>query len=128
MPNLPRPRASPPWLEFFNKHRNLMLPVSLGLAVLLVLAVGIFRAARKSKRRRDAVEAPEELALPSGSYTPPPLVRTEQPAPQFEALGAAPQISEGDREQLADRVRQVAKRDPAATANVLRMWLQDGES
>jgi flagellar biosynthesis/type III secretory pathway M-ring protein FliF/YscJ len=29
---------------------------------------------------------------------------------------------------LADRIRVVAKRDPAATANVLRMWMQENEA
>jgi flagellar biosynthesis/type III secretory pathway M-ring protein FliF/YscJ len=29
---------------------------------------------------------------------------------------------------LADRVRQAVKRDPAATANVLKMWLQENQT
>jgi len=38
--------------------------------------------------------------------------------------GAHPQIEE-ERDQLADRVRLLAKRDSAVTANVLRTWLRD---
>jgi flagellar biosynthesis/type III secretory pathway M-ring protein FliF/YscJ len=46
----------------------------------------------------------------------------------MDASSGAQQLSEGEREQLADRIRQLAKRDPAATANVLRMWLQDSQT
>jgi flagellar M-ring protein FliF len=115
---------NPPWLEFVNKYRDLILPLSLGLALLMVLAVGIFRTVRKPKRYRDVVETPG-LELPEGSYTPSSLPASEPRPAQMEALSAAPQLSEGEREQLGDRIRQLAKRDPAATANVLRMWLQD---
>jgi flagellar biosynthesis/type III secretory pathway M-ring protein FliF/YscJ len=49
-------------------------------------------------------------------------------SPQAQQLAAGPQISDAERDQLAERVRVVVKRDPAATANVLRMWLQDNQS
>jgi flagellar M-ring protein FliF len=118
----------PPWLEFVNKYRDLMLPVSLGLTLLIVLAAGIFRVMRKPKPRRDSVESPEQRELPEGAYAPSSLPGALPPAAHIDLSAAAQQLSEGDREQLADRIRQVAKRDPAATANVLRMWLQDGQS
>ena len=115
----------PAWQEFLNKYRDLMVPVSLGLVLLIVLAFGIFRVMRP-KRSRGTAEIPEQL--PEGAYSPNPLASPEGPAARIEFSSAAQQISEGDREQLGDRIRQLAKRDPAATANVLRMWLQDNQS
>jgi flagellar M-ring protein FliF len=117
----------PPWLEFLNKYRDLMLPVSLGLVLLIVLALGIFRVMRRPKPAKEShVEPPDQLGLPEGTYTPvPTMPGAEMPAARLDLSPAAAQLSEGDRDQLAERIRQVAKRDPAATANVLRMWLQD---
>jgi flagellar M-ring protein FliF len=124
----PKPTAKDPaWLEVVNKYRDVMLPVSLGLALLIVLAVGIFRMVRKPKRSRNTVESPDQLELPEGAYSPSSLPGSESPAAHIDLSPAAQQLSEGDREQLADRIRQLAKRDPATTANVLRMWLQDSQ-
>ena len=118
----------PPWLEFVNRYKDLMLPVSLGLTLLIVLAAGIFKMGRKQKRGEGSVDGPDHLELREGAYTPTPLGGAEAPAANIEFSPAAQQLSEGDREQLADRIRQVAKRDPAATANVLRMWLHEGQA
>jgi flagellar biosynthesis/type III secretory pathway M-ring protein FliF/YscJ len=41
------------------------------------------------------------------------------------AVAEAEAILQDDTGELADRVRQLAKRDPLVTANVLRMWLQE---
>jgi len=105
-----------------------MLPVSLGLTLLIVIAAGIFKMGRKTKQREGSVDARGQLELPEGEYAPTSLGGAEAPAANIELTPAAQQLSEGDREQLADRIRQIAKRDPAATANVLRMWLQEGQA
>lgn len=142
-PPLARPTASkpavkePPLVEFYNKYRDLLLPASLGLTLLIVLALGVFRFLRKpkSKTRNVHMEDLEQRELPAGSYAPPSpsLPGAEgEPAqielsPKAQQLAAAPQLSEGERDQLAERIRQVAKRDPVATANVLRMWLHDSQ-
>jgi flagellar M-ring protein FliF len=126
----------PPLVEFYNKYRDLTLPVSLGLILLMALASVVFRAVRKPKRGRGKVENPQQFELPPGAYPPGPaaLPVAEGAAahldlsPQAQQLAAGPHISEADRDQLAERIRVVAKRDPAATANVLRMWLQDNQS
>ena len=115
----------PPWLEFVNKYRGLLLPASIGVILLLVLAVGILRKLRKARPVTGEVAAPDQLELPEGSYTPSSLPQSEPRGTQIDGLPAVPQLSEGERDQLADRIRQLAKRDPAATANVLRMWLQE---
>jgi flagellar M-ring protein FliF len=139
-PPSPRPTNSkpavkePPLVEFYNKYRDLTLPASLGLILLMALGSVIFRMRRKPKR--GSAQNLEQLELPSGSYPPgsASLPGAEGAAAHLELsakaqqLAAGPQISEGERDQLADRIRLVAKRDPAATANVLRMWLQDNQS
>lgn len=121
--------------EFLNRY-PLALPASVGLVVLLGLAFGIFRMVRKPKHKRASAESTDHLELPAGSSAsgPPSLPGTEgAPAnidlsPQAQQLAAGAQLTESDRDQLADRIRQVTKRDPAATASVLRMWLQDGQT
>ena len=139
-PQSPRPTDSkpavkePPLVEFYNKYRDLTLPVSLGLILLIALGTAVFRMRRKPKR--GAAQSLEQLELPPGSYPPgsASLPGAEGAAAHLELsakaqqLAAGPQISEGERDQLADRIRLVAKRDPAATANVLRMWLQENQS
>jgi len=141
-PQSPKPIASkpavkqPPLVEFYNKYRDLTLPASLGLLLLMTLASVVFRAVRKPRQGRVKVENPEQRELPPGGYTPASggLPAAEGAAahldlsPHAQQLAAGPQISEAERDQLADRVRVVAKRDPAATANVLRVWLQDHPS
>lgn len=123
-PNAKPTVKDPPWLEFVNKYKDLMLPISLGLVLLIVLAAGVFKVVRKPK---PAVVAPGQLELPEGDQPPSALPDGEQPAANIELSPAALQLAEGERDQLAERIRQLAKRDPAATANVLRMWMQDNQ-
>ena len=122
---------TPPWLEFVNNYRDLMLPLALGAVVLMVLAFGLLSVARKSKPPAEAVASPAELPAGGENYVPnalPPAENTAAaPAAKIDLSPHARQIAEGERDQLAERIRQLAKRDPAATANVLRMWLQDSE-
>ena len=127
-PGLKPTAKGPAWLELVNNYKDLMLPVSLGLTLLIVLSFGIFRVVRRPKPSHVVVENPEQLSLPEAAYSPSPLSGGESPAANIELSAAAQQLTEGDRDQLADRIRQLAKRDPAATANVLRMWLQDSQS
>jgi flagellar M-ring protein FliF len=125
----------PPLVEFYNKYRDLALPVSVGAILLIVLAIGILRTLRKPKRGATQAEGGELLGLPPGSDTAGSLALSgaEGAAAHLDLSAkaqqlAGPQVSEVDRDQLAERVRLVAKRDPAATANVLRMWLQDNQT
>jgi flagellar M-ring protein FliF len=118
---IPAPgKKAPGWVEFTTKYRDLWAPVTVGLALLLVLARGIFKFARRAPARK--VGIPDELAAPA--------VRTElSPAAAEIAAGAiaAPTAAE-DNSELAERVRLLAKREPELTANVLRMWLQESRS
>jgi flagellar M-ring protein FliF len=121
----------PPILEFYHKYSDLAAPAAIGLAFLMALGFGFFRMARKPKHKGGKLDA-GKLELPEGSL--PPLPGLEGAAAhlslsaQAQQLAAVPQLSEGERDQMAERIRGLAKRDPAATANVLRMWLQDRQT
>jgi flagellar M-ring protein FliF len=119
--SVPRNQA-PAWLEFTTKYRDLWAPVTLGLALLLVLVRGVFRLMRRAPPGDRDIELPDELQAPA--------VRTELSPAAAEiaaAAVAAPAASE-DNTELAERVRLVAKREPELTVNVLRMWLQESKS
>ena len=130
-----KPVKQPPIVEFYNKYRDLTLPAALGAIVLAALGWFVFHTIRKPKHAPGKVENPE-LELPPGSNHRglAALPGAEGAAarldlsPHAQQLAAGPQISDAERDQLAERIRAVAKRDPAATANVLRMWLQDQQS
>jgi len=112
--------TGPKWLQFLNEYRDLITPISVAVLVLVLAAFAMFRIA--GGRRHAAPEDDEEL--PAGR-TPAEL--------EAGALGASGQLSaaalvraeEGD---VAERVRQIAKRDVGAAANVVRMWLQEGKT
>ena len=114
---VPAPAAKPTgWLEFATKYRDLWAPVTLGLAILVVLVRGIFRLVRRAPAR--------EASIPAELQAPAALTELSPAAAQIAATAAAPPAAE-DNSELAERVRLVAKREPALTVNVLRMWLQE---
>jgi flagellar M-ring protein FliF len=114
----PAPVAKPRWLEFATKYRDLWAPVTLGLAILLVLARWIFRMVRRAPAGEASL--PAELQAPAALKEISPAAEAQIAA---SAAGAPPAAE--DNSELAGRVRLVAKRDPASTVNVLRMWLQE---
>ena len=122
----PKPGAKdPPWLEFVNRYRDLWAPLTLGLALLVVLARGVFRLTRHAPAPGD-IDFREELAAPAAHAELSPAA-SEIAGGQLTASEAA-RLAAEDHGELADRVRMLAKRDPAVTANVLRMWLQESKS
>ncbi len=130
-PELPAPAAKPTapstdpqWLQFANKYRAYWIPAGAGVALLLVLAVLVMRA-RGKKKRRMAVD--RQLELEAGSAAASKLGVGGQN--QLEAaVTEAESLMKEDSGELAERVRQLAKRDPLVTTNVLRMWLQETKS
>jgi flagellar M-ring protein FliF len=112
----------PPWLEFANKHRQILVPVSIGLAVLLVLLV-VFKMVRR-KRKKISVDVLDELSSPAVHAHLSPAATAMVSAGELAAADERTLV-EGSHDELAERVRQSVRRDPAATANVLRMWLQE---
>jgi flagellar M-ring protein FliF len=120
---VPQPiTKDPPWLDFANKHRNLLIGVAIGLVVVLVLGV-VFKLARR-KRKKKEVDVLDELSSPAARAQLSPAAAAMLSAGELAAADERT-IAEGSHNELAERVRQSVKSDPAATINVLRMWLQD---
>jgi flagellar M-ring protein FliF len=107
----------PAWLEFVTKYRDLWGPVTLGLGLLLVLVRGVFRFARRTPARQ--TDLPDELQAPAV------LTELSPAATEIAAAALAAPTAAEDHNELAERVRSVAKREPELTVNVLRMWLAE---
>jgi flagellar M-ring protein FliF len=116
----PPAEKTPPWLQFVTKYHDLWAPISLGVAVLLVLARGLFRHGRRVSAKQ--VEIVDELAAPAARTELSPAAA----AIAAHALGSGAVVE--DTGDLSERVRQLAKREPDLTLNVLRMWLQEGKA
>lgn len=114
-------KKDPAWLEFIKNYRDLAAPLAVGLALLLVLAKGIF-----SMRRAPVVarpELPDELEAPAANAELSPAA-AEIASRQLNAAQAAHLAAEANGE-ITDRVRKLAKRDLTVTSNVLRVWMQE---
>jgi len=119
------PGSGPVWLRWFEKYRGYASAALLALAFLLVLSRVALRFLKR-KRGGVTVSRPEELESPS---------ETPQLHPASTALATAAQLAaqqeaearEGGRQELANRIRELAKREPAVAANTLRMWLMQNE-
>jgi len=107
----------PAWLELITKYRDMWAPITLGLALLLMLVRVVFRFARRTPAKQ--VELADELQAPA--------VHTElsPAAKEIAAAALAAPLAAEDHNDLAERVRTVAKREPELTVNVLRMWLAE---
>jgi flagellar M-ring protein FliF len=117
-----KPVKQPPWLEFLDKYRDFWTPAGIGVVVLLVLAIGLFRT---KKRAKGKVLAEEQAALEAAeAHTQ--LSGGGGGNRQLEAAVSEhePAVSDATS-SLATRVRELSKRDPLVTANVLRMWMQE---
>jgi len=120
----PKPKTKPEapvpaWLEYLRQNRDLIVPVTLGIALLLF----IVRVARWLFARRTPepeVEVPAQL--PPGSPASSPQLAGEP------AVRSAVGVREDQSLEVAARVRQLAQSDLPLAANVLRLWLQENES
>jgi flagellar M-ring protein FliF len=112
-----KPVKNPPWLDFANKYRDLWAPVGIGLVVVMVLAKSVFSLARRARVPR-VPDFPPELEA-SGART-----ELGETALAIAKAQAPPPV----HNELAERILPIAKRDPAVTANVLRMWLQENRA
>jgi hypothetical protein len=83
----------------------------------LFLSRGIFGIGRRAPAG--------DVGIPAELQSPAALPELSAAATQIAAAAAAPSLAQ-DNGELAERVRLVAKREPALTVNVLRMWLQEG--
>ena len=121
-----KPVNDPAWLQFVNRYRALWTPAALAVVALMVVVRMFVR-----RRKKSAIESEIEMAerLQSGATI------TGLPAPDSAIVPRAALEEHNAREQaiendnrLAERVRELARAEPAITANVLRMWLQESKT
>ena len=111
--------GEPAWLQFVNRYRDLWILLLIALAVVSILVRGVSRLIKKANPVEEEIRMAEEL---EAAAAPPGL-----PAPATLALPVSAGPPES-HEQLAERVRQLAGRDPVVTTNVIRMWLHQTNS
>lgn len=113
--------ATPTWLEMVQKYRDPALIVMAGLAVLMVV---LRTSAKMALNRNAALENAEMQSVPAvgagAVYQPIPSAdRAEISQPALHDFLSAAQ------EGTAQRIKDLAQKDINATANVLRMWMQN---
>ncbi len=124
-PILPAPgqmAPEPQWMQILNRYRNEIIAVLVGLA-LLSIALRIIGVRGRGTRSATA-EMPREIEAAVASMPLPgpaniidsALVSAGIPGDTRALLAES---EDGD----AEHIRQLAQRDMAATANVLRTWL-----
>jgi flagellar M-ring protein FliF len=118
-----KPVKNPPWLEFLNKYRDLWTPAGIGLVVLMVLGIWLFRTKKRTvaqvsvEEQAELEAAGEQTELAGGAHR------------QLEKAEELPElvVVKDAASELAERVRQFTKKEPVITANVLRLWLMDSK-
>jgi flagellar biosynthesis/type III secretory pathway M-ring protein FliF/YscJ len=110
----------PPWLEAINKYRNVLFMAVGGLVVLGILIKIVLRYLPGRAASRVAVERTnDELDVAAAMRG---ISAQNSPSPGAGAGYQDPLLAEAHAE-TADRIRQLAQKDPSASANVIRMWL-----
>ena len=121
----PLPNNDPAWLRWLTKYRGYLSAAVAAMAILLV-GIRIFVKVKRKKyiatvSQPDELETPMELPQLHSASTA--LATAEQIATRPELISV-----EEDGQELARRIRELAKREPAITANALRMWLLQNET
>jgi flagellar M-ring protein FliF len=138
-PSLQTPKQAapePPWMQVLDRYRNQIVAVLVGLALFSIALriIGVRRRGPKDQTveiLREIEAAAEAMPQPvpskmagnaTGTMTGPAnIIDSAVEAAELTADGKA-LLGEG-QEGDAERIRQLAQRDMTATANVLRMWL-----
>lgn len=124
---LPTKPAQPEWASGLLKNRNLIVGIVVGIGLIFAL---LFARMRVLARRRatgktqmiNQIEPPDiREALAQGE-----AAMQESSLRHVGQLAIAARANE--RIEMAERVREAAQKDPAVSANVLRMWLRESES
>jgi flagellar M-ring protein FliF len=118
-PAPPGPAPEPAWQQALNKYRDTIVTAVLGLAFLGFLFYVVSRLLPARSRAKAVAEAAPVLEArnPAADLAPP--ADAADLSPHARSLLAEPP------DDTANRVREFAQRDLTATANVLRMWMQD---
>jgi flagellar M-ring protein FliF len=124
----PKTDNQPKWLEAIDKYRNVLYMALGGLLVLSVLIrMGMRmmpgRAVAKKAAESEGTELEVVAALreAGGQQNPLSGVGTEDSAITSESR----QLLAEAHAETAERIRQLAQKDPSASANVIRMWLHN---
>jgi flagellar M-ring protein FliF len=118
-PAPPGPAPEPAWQQALNKYRDTIVRAVLGLAFLGFLFYVVSRLLPARSRARAVAEATPVLEAPHPAANFAPSADAADLSPHARSLLAEPP------DDTANRVREFAQRDLTATANVLRMWMQD---
>lgn len=128
---MPTKPAQPEWASGVLKNRNLIIGIATGIGLLFTLIL-----ARMKLKARRRVKGSAQMIDRIASTVMPPDVREAlaqgEAAVQESALRDPGQLAiaarANERFEVAERVREAARKDPAVSANVLRIWLRESES
>ena len=133
----PRQTApEPQWMQVLDRYRNQIIAVLVGLA-LLSIALRIIGVRRRGPKEQPVEISKEiEAAVASTPQSVPSnmagnmVAKMAGPANVIDSAVEAAELTADGKALLgegqdgdAERIRQLAQRDMTATANVLRMWL-----
>jgi len=113
----PKGPTGPAWLQFVTKYKDLAAPLAVAVSLLIFvvrLVVRKFTGGGKS--------APELTKELNGPESP------EEQARLLAALDRALPARAEDPAEMPERVRDLAKREPALAASVVRAWLREEKS
>jgi len=132
------PSNDPPWMQVLNRYRNQIIGVLVGLAILSIVLRFIGVRRREGKEARDSeisreieraayqpLQQPFETAAAAGAGGGAASLTSAENAVEAatEASAGAKALLTETQLEATDRIRELAQRDMTATANVLRMWL-----
>ena len=122
-PAAPRP-SLPPWLEKIGGQKTLV-GAGIGAAALLLLTVvmALFRAGR-SRGQVTVESAPALAAGGAGEAAAREHRASEIAAPSYPELPAGPPKKSAI---VAGRLKEAIKKDPTASAQIMRSWLTEDE-
>jgi len=127
-PEAPAPRSPvklPPWQQFAEKYRAYWIPA--GAAVVLLLVVVIALLVMRGKSRKKLIEVEHRRELEAAAAVEPAQLEAGAATPLEAAVDHAEKLITDSTHELMESVRQLAKRDPLVTANVLRAWVQENK-
>jgi len=109
-----------------ERYKNQLIAVLVGLSLLSIALRIIGVSRRNSKEPKVEISRELEAAAVSGTVTSTSQdVKAIQFSPDATVLSEEVKALLADgQDEAAERIRQLAQKDMMATANVLRMWLE----
>jgi flagellar M-ring protein FliF len=113
----PKGPTGPAWLQFITKYKDLAAPLAVAVSLLIFVVRMVVR-----KFTGGGKSAPELTKELEGPESP------EEQARLLAALDRALPARAEDPAEMPERVRDMAKREPALAASVVRAWLREEKS